>query len=331
MALMIENALKAVARIAYAVNQTSAKSVLDPVYTGAAAVLLKGDPPLSPRLLSQEIPDDLYAQYRANSRRCQYFIEDWDFAGARPELLTARQRKMIHTAALGETSGTTVSDGFLRAFRTDHELAAFFGTWYVEELNHFFGFHRYLERMREAWPKEKTVGVSAVEFKPYADDPYEIAACNMYQELIGYLVYRSFGKQAKDPFLAELLKQFAKDELRHFKFYQSVVARRVKRDPRFRRVVLKVFLKATTPFNQISGGVRATIGHLQAGAFYFRKPELEFFLDQLEFLLGARMEEFFTWFFRGQIEPCGECGQEVIACGCEQFERAEAPAAREAA
>ena len=50
-------------------------------------------------------------------------------------------------------------------------------------------------------------------FRPYAEDPYEVAACNMYQELVGYLVYRCFGKQVNDPFLASMLKQFAKDEM----------------------------------------------------------------------------------------------------------------------
>ncbi|MFL5320939.1 MAG: acyl-ACP desaturase [Myxococcaceae bacterium] len=323
---MIEQSIKAVARVAYALNQSPAKLVLDPIYETTAAMLLRGETPLSKALLEHEYPDDLYAQYRANHRKTQYFIEDWDFSEARPELLTAHQRKMVHTGALGETSGTTVSDGFLRAFRTDKDLVAFFGTWYVEELNHFFGFHRYAAVLKEAWPREKVEQVSAVEFRPYADDPREIAACNMYQELVGYLVYRSWGKQVRDPFLSKMLKQFAKDEMRHFKFYQSYVARLVKQDPSFRKTVLKVFLKATTPFNQISGGVDGTIHHLQMGAFYFRRPEFEYFLDQVEFLLGTRLEDFFAWFFRKQIDGCTECRKEVIDCTCEEFEKLAAAA-----
>src|SRR5689334_23770919 len=49
--------------------------------------------------------------------KLQYFVEDWDWSEARPDLLTARQRQMMHTVALGETSGAAVSDGFLRSFR----------------------------------------------------------------------------------------------------------------------------------------------------------------------------------------------------------------------
>src|SRR5262245_36535581 len=183
-ATLAEDAFKAIARYAYALNQGRAKPVLEPLYASAAALLTFDDVPLSKALAMHQYPSDLHAQYRTTARKTQYFVEDWNFSEARPELLSERQRRMVHVAALGETSGTAVSDGFLRAFRTSNELAAFFGIWFVEEWNHYFGFHRYLERMNEAWPLEKKTQVAAVEFGPYADDMDEIAACNMYQELI---------------------------------------------------------------------------------------------------------------------------------------------------
>lgn len=323
LAQLAEDGFKSIARYAYALNQGPAKAVLDPLYTSAAALIAGFDEvPLSKALQEHRYPDDLFAPYRHTSRKTQYFIEDWSFADARPELLSPHQRRMLHTAALGETSGTAVSDGFLRAFRTDHELAAFFGIWFVEEWNHYFGFHRYLERMNEAWPMERKTEVSAVEFRPYSHDVDEVAACNMYQELVGYLIYKSWGKQCQDPFLARMLAQFSKDECRHYKFYQSYVARKIQQDPSFRRTVLKVFLKATTPFNQVSGGANETIFHLQMGAYFFRKPELTYFLDELEYLLGARHEQLFSWFFRRQIPPCSQCGAEVIACECDRYDLA---------
>lgn len=317
---MLEATFRKAASYVYALNQSPAKIVFDPIYQLVSARLLSGDIPISDRLRAAKFPDNLYLDYRRHSRKLQYHVEDWDFSAARPELLTPRQREMMHTVALGETSGTAVADGFLRAFRTHPELAAFFGTWFVEELNHFLGYHLYLERMNERWPLERARAVAAVEFRPYAEDPYEVAACNMYQELLGYLVYRSFGRQANDPFLAHMLKQFAKDELRHYKFYQQFVARRIQKDPSFRRVVLKVFLKATSPFNQVSGGASQTIEHLQRGIFFFRKPEFEFFLDQVEYLLGTRLESFFAWYFQKNAPPCNTCHEELFRCGCERFE-----------
>jgi len=323
-----DRTLRSAAMYAYAFNQSRAKVLTDPLYLAVAKLLLRGDIPLNPKLASAKIPANLYLSYRSQSRRLAYFIEDWDFEQAKPELLTPRQRQMMHTVALGETSGAAVSDGFLRAFRTSPELAAFFGTWFTEELNHFLGYHAYLEKMGQRWPAERGLQVAATEFLPYAEDPLEVAACNMYQELLGFLVYRQFGSQVRDPFLAKMLAQFAKDELRHYKFYQQVVARQIQRDPSFRAVVLKVILKATSPYNQISGSARNVLDHLQMGAFYFRKPEYEYFLGQVEYLLGTPLRGFFDWYFQGVVAPCIHCGQAPYRCACESFEDAEAPAIR---
>lgn len=305
---------------AYALNQSRAKVVMDPIYLAVAKRLLRGTSGPSAKLMSEQFPQNLYVPYRAQSRRLQYFIEDWDWSQAQPELLTPRQRQMMHTVALGETSGAAVSDGFLRAFRTNPELAAFFGTWFTEELNHFVGYHMYLRQMGEPWPAARGLEVAEVEVIPYADDPMEIAACNMYQELLGFLIYRSFSRQVKDPFLGKMLAQFAKDECRHFRFYQDVVARHLQETPAFRAVVLKVFLKATSPYNQISGGPANVLDHLQMGTFYFRKREYEYFLRQNEYLFGTDLRSFWDWYFRGVAEPCAFCDRELIECDCEHFE-----------
>jgi hypothetical protein len=322
LAAELQKTLRSAGTYVYALNQSRAKVLLDPVYELVAAAMLRGEPPLNPRLAEKKYGEVLFLDYRAKSRKLAYWIEDWDFTRARPELLTPRQRAMMHTVALGETSGAAVGDGFLRAFRTIPDLAAFFGVWFTEELNHFLGYHLYLQRMREPWPEARARAVAAVEFRPYADDPMEVAAANMYQELVGFLIYRSFAKQARDPFLAELLSQFAKDELRHYKYYQDVVARHLQAEPAFRKTVLKIFLKATSPFNQVSGGTKQVLEHLRRGIFYFRKAEFDYFLDQVEFLLGQRFERFFAFYFRGNAPPCEACGQELFQCACDDFEPA---------
>ena len=325
---MLEQTFRSIAKYAYALNQGPARHVMDPIYEAICARLVPDSIPLSKGLASADLDGNLYFRYRGASRKLTYFIEDWDFSQARPDLLTTRQKQMMHTVALGETSGSAVADGFLRAFRTDPELAAFFGTWFTEELNHFIGYHLYLHRMGETWPGQRGLDVARVEWTPYARDPRELAAANMYQELIGFLVYSGFSRQAKDPFLARMLLQFAKDELRHYKFYQQVVARKIRAEPRFRRTVLKVILKATTPYNQVSGGTNNTLHHLELGSFYFRKREYDLFLREVEYLLGTRLQGFFDWFFKGIAPPCTYCGLELAQCACEHYEDGQAPKSR---
>lgn len=305
---------------AYAFNQSRAKVVMDPIYMAVAKRVLPRSTPLSAKLANEKLDGNLFLKYRAQSRKLQYFIEDWDWSEARPELLTPRQRQMMHTVALGETSGSAVADGFLRSFRKHPELAAFFGTWFTEELNHFMAYHLYLSKMDEAWSAEAGLDVAEVEFIPYADDPMEVAAANMYQELVGFLVYRSFAKQAKDPFLAKMLAQFAKDECRHFRFYQDIVARHIQRNPDFRWNVLRVFLKATSPYNQVSGSASNVLDHLAMGAFYFRKPEYDYFLKENAYLFGTDLRSFWDWYFKGVVDKCTFCDAHPYQCSCEHFE-----------
>lgn len=325
---MFDHAFRSMAKYAYAMNQGPARHLMDPIYELICARLVPDSIPLSKGLQQADLTGNLYFRYRGQSRKLHYFIEDWDFSQADPSLLTPRQRQMMHTVALGETSGSAVASGFLHAFRTDPELAAFFGTWFTEELNHFIGYHLYLDRMGEKWPAQRGLDVARVEWTPYATDMMELAAANMYQELIGFLVYSGFSRQAKDPFLAKMLNQFAKDELRHYKFYQNVVARKIRENPRFRRTVLKVILKATTPYNQVSGTVTNTLHHLEMGSFYFRKREYDLFLREVEFLLGTKLQGFFDWYFKGIIAPCNLCGLEMRQCECEHYEDGAPPQSR---
>ncbi len=317
---MLETLPSTAVKYAFAYNQSRLAPVLDPIYALVSRALLSDSVPLSPKLLARTYEDNMFDAYRARARKLQYFVEDLDFSQARPEWLTRQERSFVHTTTLGETSGMAVSDGFLRAFRTSPELGPFFGTWFVEELNHYRGLHRYTEKMGERWPADKVHAVAEVEFRPYSDDVHEIATCNAFQELVAYLVYRSFANQVKDPFLANMVRQFSKDELRHFRFYQDVVARHIQREPGFRATVLKVFLKATTPYNQVSGGATNTIENIENGLFYFRKPEYDYFLDQVEFLLGTRMESLFDLYFTQLSTTCPTCHTVSFRCECKEFE-----------
>lgn len=323
---MISSLPSTAVRYAFAYNQTGFRVVLDPIYSLVSKALVRDSVPRSKALMERMFDDNLYDGYRARARKLQYFIEDWNFDEAQPALLTAMQRRFVQTTTLGETSGMAVSDGFLRAFRTSQELGPFFGTWFVEELNHLRGFHRYVEKMGERWPADKVQAVAEVEFTPYSDDPNEVCACNAFQELVAYLVYRSFGAQVRDPFLAKMVKQFAKDELRHFRFYQDVVARQIQRDPSFRATVLKVFLKATTPYNQVSGSPEGTLTNIENGLFYFRRAEYEYFLNQVEFLLGARYESLFDLYFSQLSATCPLCQSLTFRCACPVLEPAASTA-----
>src|SRR4051794_40705302 len=108
---LVDPALRTALRYVAAVNQGPAKLLLDPIYEAVAAALLRGRP-VPEALSTQHFPENLFFDYREQSRRLQWSIDDWDFAQARPELCTPRQRALVHSFATGETSGFAVGGGF---------------------------------------------------------------------------------------------------------------------------------------------------------------------------------------------------------------------------
>jgi len=79
-------------------------------------------------------------------------------------------------------------------------------------------------------------------------------------------------------------------------------------------------LKATTPYNQVSGGARPTLEHVQSGVYYFRRAEYDYFLDQIQFLFGTRLEPCFQGSFEILAGPCDGCKSPTFLCACEHFE-----------
>jgi hypothetical protein len=73
MLAMLEKGFRRSAMWAYALNQSRAKVVMDPIYLGVAKTLLRGTRAPSEKLSSEKFPTNLYFPYRALSRRLQYF------------------------------------------------------------------------------------------------------------------------------------------------------------------------------------------------------------------------------------------------------------------
>src|SRR4051794_20251243 len=74
---LLEKVFRRSALRAYAMNQSRAKLVLDPIYLAVARVLLRGTDGPSAKLLGETFPSNLYFSYRAQSRKLAYYIEDW--------------------------------------------------------------------------------------------------------------------------------------------------------------------------------------------------------------------------------------------------------------
>lgn len=78
---LLEKAFRRSAMWAYALNQSRAKVVMDPIYLVIAKRLLRGTTGPSAKLLTERFPQNLYFPYRAQSRKLAYDkridIDEW--------------------------------------------------------------------------------------------------------------------------------------------------------------------------------------------------------------------------------------------------------------
>src|SRR4051812_12638507 len=84
---VLERGFRRSAMWAYTMNQSRAKVVMDPIYLATARRLLRGTRGRREKLSREKLASTLYLPYRALSRKLAYYIEDWDFGEARPDLL----------------------------------------------------------------------------------------------------------------------------------------------------------------------------------------------------------------------------------------------------
>jgi hypothetical protein len=56
------------------------------------------------------------------------------------------------------------------------------------------------------------------------------------------------------------------------------------------------------------------------GAFYFRKPEYDYFLKENAYLFGTDLRGFWDWYFKGVTDACSFCALPPHQCSCEHFE-----------
>ena len=66
---LLEKTFRRSAMWAYALNQSRAKIVMDPIYLAVAKRLLRDTSGPSTKLLSEKFPENLYFPYRAQSRK----------------------------------------------------------------------------------------------------------------------------------------------------------------------------------------------------------------------------------------------------------------------
>jgi acyl-[acyl-carrier-protein] desaturase len=247
-------------------------------------------------------------------------LDDLDWAGLRPELLSEADRSVVRFITYVEDHIPGYLSWLLTAFPVDgadlpvpviathREYFRFFVAWAHDEEQHAAVLTHYQERSGMADPETLRLDLAAEGRKhfslPYLE-PLETFAYTMIQEKATQLFYQQFRHVVSEPLLADLLLRLARDEARHYALYSRVVEQYLRRDSAaatpYLKQVLRTFrmpLAETLPrYRHWSNRVAATVGYDHTEAYecllrmvdrYVSRPGTGDANDLSELWLGTR-------------------------------------------
>jgi hypothetical protein len=167
-----------------------------------------------------------YYRLLGNSEKARWIFQDlpWDSIDARlvpPELV-----EDIKTAALAEFTTYSATESFMKLFHDDIDFTQWLAVWFYEETKHPLAFIKWLAHVGVKVDNAFVHAGRVIE--PMTDSQAEMLASNICSEIAANAVYRILAEAVREPVLAEILRNVARDEMRHsngFEFYcQKLIA-----------------------------------------------------------------------------------------------------------
>jgi hypothetical protein len=187
---------------------------------------------------------DLVGRSVVRGDRRQWSIEELDWAGLRPERLTATDRSAVRFITFIEDHIPGYLTYFLKAFPVtgtdlgieefcfNREYFRFLIAWANDEERHASVLTRYQVEAGISDPDKLAVELAEEGRKQFSlpyDQPIQSFAYTLVQEKATQLFYQRFRNIVTEPVLRDLLNRLARDEARHFAFYCELVGAYVRR------------------------------------------------------------------------------------------------------
>lgn len=176
--------------------------------------------------------------------RRQWSIDELDWAGLRPDRLTATDQSVVRFITFIEDHIPGYLTYFLNAFPVvgtdlgieefcfNREYFRFLIAWANDEQRHASVLVRYQVEAGISDPDKLALELAEEGRKQFTlpyEHPIQSFAYTLVQEKATQLFYQRFRNVATEPVLRDLLSRLARDEARHFAFYCELVGAYVKR------------------------------------------------------------------------------------------------------
>jgi hypothetical protein len=126
----------------------------------------------------------------------------------------------IKVAAYGELTTFSATEAFMKLFHDDIDFSQWLAVWFYEETKHPLAFIKWLAKL--GIPTDESLIRRGRKIAPMAGSKVEVLTSNICSEIVANTSYRLLEKSVTEPVLAEILRNVARDEMRHsngFQFY----------------------------------------------------------------------------------------------------------------
>lgn len=134
--------------------------------------------------------------------------------------VTAELIEDIKVAAYGELTTFSATESFMQLFRDDVDFSQWLAVWFYEETKHPLAFIKWLAKL--GIPTDESLIHRGRQIAPMPASKVEVLTSNICSEIVANTSYHLLEKSVKEPVLAEILRNVARDEMRHsngFQFY----------------------------------------------------------------------------------------------------------------
>jgi hypothetical protein len=147
----------------------------------------------------------------------------------------------IKVAAHGEWTTFSATEAFMKLFHGDVDFSQWLAVWFYEETKHPLAFIRWLAKL--GIPTDESLIHHGRKIAPMAGSKVEVLTSNICSEIVAHTSYYLLEKSVTEPVLAEILRNVARDEMRHshgFQFYCQKAIRDAEDPERERLRALRV-------------------------------------------------------------------------------------------
>jgi rubrerythrin len=174
-----------------------------------------------------DVSNDLgYYELLGKSEKARWVFHDLPWDELDESKVTPDLIHNVKTAAYGELTTFSATESFMKLFHNDIDFTQWLAVWFYEETKHPLSLVRYLSKL--SIPTDETFIHRGREISPMLNDRTVMLVSNICSEIAANIMYNYFLKMADEKLLAEIIRNLARDEMRHSNGFQYYCKKTIK-------------------------------------------------------------------------------------------------------